>query len=184
MSPTTISRRTWWDSLHTAHYNYPRYFPQFWTAYYEASIEKGSQCWKPEELAEIYLLGRQLYFYDQNNRPSETEAVVKAFETAPNYWRAIATYLGYFSDELPLDERLELIKRITKENPNHPNPYYRQARFFEEYASESGEIEYRDAAITAYQKSLDLGMDRNPHGIPRKVLEDAIRRLREMPDDM
>lgn len=167
--------------IECAHYNYPRFFPQFWTAYCQEAVEKGLDCWKPEELAEIYLLGCNLYFYDQNNKPSEIEAVVKAFENAPNYWRAIATYLGYFSDELPVDERLELIKRITKENPIHPNAYYRQAHFFEKYASETGESQYRDAAIAAYQKSLDLGMGTLTYMmIPRRVMEEKIKQLREM----
>jgi tetratricopeptide (TPR) repeat protein len=171
--------------IECAHYNYPRFFPQFWTAYYKEAVDKGLGCWKPEELAEIYLLGCNLYYYDQNNKPSEIEAVVKAFEIAPNYWRAIANYLGYLYDELPVDERLELIKCITKENPTHPNAYYRQARFFEEYAVESGEGQYRDAAIAAYQKSLDLGMGTLPYMmIPRKVMEEKIKQLREMSDGL
>jgi hypothetical protein len=134
-------------------------------------------------LAEIYLLGRELYNSDQNNKVAEEEAVAKALELAPNYWRAIANYLGYFYDELPVDERLELIKRITKENPNHPHAYYRQASFFEEYASESGESQYRELARAAYEKSIHLGMDRPPYGIPRKVVEEKIKQLSESSSD-
>ncbi len=168
--------------IECAHYNHPRFFPQFWTAYYKDAIEKGSECWKPDALAEIYLLGRQLYFYDQNNKAAEREAAAKAFELAPNYWRAIISYLVEFSNVLPVYERLKLIERITLEIPKNPLPYYTQARYFEDYVSEFGETRYRDAAIAAYQKSLALGMDRPPY-VPRRVLEEKIRQLREMSDE-
>jgi hypothetical protein len=156
-----------------------RWFPHSWRKYYQSAIERGSDCWQPQELAEIYLLGRQLYFYDQTDKDLQREAAAKAFELAPYNSRAIIAYFGQFYEELSADVRIELVERISQSNPDHPQSYYWQARRLEEYASESGETRYWDAAIKAYQAFLEMAV-RIPQSIPNRVAEEAIKRITEM----
>ncbi len=167
--------------IECAHYNHPHFFPHFWTVYYETAIELGGECWKPEELAEVYLLGRQLHYYDQNNPIAEKNAAAKAFELAPNNSKAIMLYIKVFRKSLVTEEFLRLVHQITIANPEDPLGYYMQARYLKEYALESGETQYLAVSEAAYQKSLDLGIDRPPT-IPRKVVEDEVKKLRDMLD--
>lgn len=157
-----------------------RFFPQSWRVYYQAAIEQGSECWTPQELADIYLLGALLYSYDQD-RPLQQEAVAKAFELAPHKWRAIIAYLAHFGDELPAEACLELIERISQSNPDHPRAYYVQASYFEEYAAQSGDSRYWASAIRAYQKFIEMA-EKIRQSVPIRVAEEAIQRLSEKLD--
>jgi tetratricopeptide (TPR) repeat protein len=157
-------------------------FPHSWKVYYQNALEKGTSCWKKEELAEIYFLGSQLYFYDQDNS-SGRAAIAKAFEFSPSNWRIIIGYLGTFRESMTPDTELQLIYCITQPDPAHARAYFVQGRHFEEYAARYSRLEYRDAALKAYRRSLELATLMPQHGIPPRAPEEAIKRLSKPSDE-
>jgi tetratricopeptide (TPR) repeat protein len=151
-------------------------FPEKWTVYYQTAIDSCAEKWSSSDLADIYLMAMQLFFYDQD-QISERDAANKAFELAPDNPQAIISYLGQFSDDLPPDHLIELIERISITNPERSFFYYVQGRYFEEYASQYSKPQYRDAAIAAYQKMIEMNNNKPYHEVPNHVAEAAIKRI-------
>jgi tetratricopeptide (TPR) repeat protein len=152
-------------------------FPKSWVTYFKESIAIADKCWTPEELAQIYRFAAKLYSFDQDI-DSQIEAATKAFNLYPNDWHNISAYIWY-NKKLSEDDVIPLISRISDLAPGDALALYSQGSHFERCANSFEKEQYKEAAIKAYQRSLELGLNKEKHDVPSIAAENAIERLRK-----
>jgi tetratricopeptide (TPR) repeat protein len=158
-------------------------FPKHWTDYYADALVTAENCWDSIQISQVYYLGRILYYYDQDREQSKI-AIEQAYKYNPENVRVVSAYIDDFWNDLTLPERESLTKRLSEIEPRNAFAYYAQGSSYASLAKEAinstQRTTYLNAAIAAYKKSLDLGLNREQHLLPPIAAISQIERLEKL----